>query len=265
MTPVMVAAIRARLMIISNRPNSVALIWSLYDPACSVLEVARLSSGDGDSAGVEEQLMRRGKGAILALRYGVSSPDESIRLRSASLLARLGEDECDRVLLEALRQGERDSVGALAEQLLLTVWDRRKGPETNEGAVNLRKKLHAQRADEDPQKELALMLALYPAWASGYAARARRHLQEGELHLSTQDALTALLLEPDHFEAMVVLGRCFFKLGFTERALDCFERALLVNPRLRIELDAEMKAVRAGASMERERRLLERRMELQVF
>jgi tetratricopeptide (TPR) repeat protein len=243
---------------------ALAAAWALWDPLLSYMEAAYLGDPASNQAKIEAALLARGRGALPALRRGLKSAEAPRRLRCAGLLALLGEPEGEEALFETLR-GAQDAPGALAEHLLLTAWDRRRGPEPGKAARALSAGRVSRQAEAEQERKLDELLAQYPAWAGGYVARARGRLRQDDPRGAVRDALYALLIEPRHFEAALVLARAYKRLDYPEQALDCMERALAINPRLAAAVSAEMKELRAAAQAERERRLKERRLELPVL
>lgn len=249
-----------------------ALIWAAYDPVAASFEVSRLGSPGADCAKLEASLLRRGRGAVLALRRGAETADLPHRLRCARLLALLGDESYDKVLLAALSLSDRlpAEQSALAEHLMLSVWDRRRGPPLDEAAAALRAEAPAEPAARRPawqrsRTQLDLLLAQYPAWSSGYVARARQRLAAKEVRAAVEDAVSALYWEPRQFEAIALLGECYLLLDYPEQALEFFDMALAINPRLRPALNEAHEKAREEAAAERERRLIERRKELPVL
>ncbi|GMV81083.1 MAG: hypothetical protein AMXMBFR7_22670 [Planctomycetota bacterium] len=242
----------------------VALAWTFYDPLASLNDVARLGAADADAEALERTLEARGRGALWALREGMSAPNPAVRLRCAGLLARLNAPEAahaERLLLETLARGERDPQGALAERLLLDVWDRRGAPDDDARLRELRRGAQTDTPDAETRRELDLLIGVHPFWLGGYTARSRYHFTRGAWLLAAQDALQALVLEPNHFEALATRGRCLLRLGYPEQALQCLEQATRVHPRLMSELEADLERSRKEAAVEREERLRQRRME----
>lgn len=235
-----------------------ALFWAVHDPVCAFFEVASLSSPGHDPRVVESSLLERRRGAVWALHKAQGSWNAATRLRSARLLALLGDDYYDGVLLEALAQENDADTSALAERLLLSVWDRRNGPADNEMAARMREAEYTHGEIPVAERELDIQLQLHPLWAGGYVARARLQLRNANLGAARADALNALRFEPYDFEAIVLLGRCYLYLDEPESALECFEEALALNPRLKHELSEELKTAREESNAARERRQIER-------
>ena len=228
----------------------IALIWTGWDPMLAQMEVQQLGSEPSDWRAARARLLRRGRGAVLALRGSLGSTEASRRLRCAQSLGLLGEDEADEILMESL-QASSDAEALMAMELIRELWNLRNGPPENEVKELL---------TEDTKRKESLDLALtqYYAWTGGYVARARRHLAEEEARLAVRDALSALLLEPEQFDALVILGRGYAKLGFSELGVDCLRQAVRINPRIEPDLAEELEVLQEAARKERERRLRRR-------
>lgn len=240
-----------------------AAAWAFYDPFTASLEVGALSGGGQGTVEAEQALLRRGRGSIGALRKGAESPDIPIRLRSARLLALLGDDTYDSKILETLRDPRETQYALLAQSLVLSVWDQRNGPGPADAAGAFRDERRAEDWDRTPDS-LDLLLVQYPAWASGYVLRAKKKLKDREVRAALDDAKAALHLEPEHFEAYILLGECYQLLGLAEASKDCFEKAVEINPHLQPVLRERLARARKEAAIERERRLLERQRELPI-
>ena len=239
----------------------VAVLWSALDPLLAFRDVGTLSRPGADRAGAEAALLSRGRASLRALRSGLESPNTEARLRCARLLALAGESEGETLLLEALAREPDEGDAALEEYLLLSLWDDRKGPPPERAATALGEPPPERALLERRERELDLLLTLHPAWAGGYAARARLHLLLDEPRLAAKDAAATLFLEPNHFETMVLLGRVYRRLGNSEQALAFVERAVRLCPQLERQIAPELEKLRAAVQSERERRLKERRYE----
>jgi tetratricopeptide (TPR) repeat protein len=244
-------------------------VWAAYDPIESSLEVARLGEPGRDHARIEAALLRRGRGSLWALRNGVQSPEIPKRLRCARLLALLGDDDNDKILLDTLSQSASDEDAALAETLLLSVWDHRRGPQPEDASDALRDPAPAGPGKPGDWKrsrtQLDMLLSQYPAWSSGYVARAKLRLANREVRAAIEDATSALYWEPKHFEAIKILAECYLLLDYPEQAQDLYEQALEIDPRLRASVQDPYDRAREEAAAERQRRLIERHKELPVL
>lgn len=243
-----------------------ATVWAVHDPIESSFEVGQLGEPGADYASVESALLRRGRGSIWALRRGVQSPDPIKRLRCARLLALMGDEGYDETILKALRERRTEAEAVLAEMMMLTIWDRRHGPPADDALEALRepalengsRKISWKRS----RTQLDLLISQYPAWSSGYVARARLRLANREVRAAIEDAVTALYWEPKNFEAIQLLAQSYLMLDYPEQAQDLYEQALVINPGIMPLIREQYQQAREEAAAERERRLIERRKEL---
>lgn len=237
-----------------------AVLWAGWDPLLALRDVGRLKTASTDWSAARERLLCRGRGSLRPLRSGLESDDTLKRLRCAQTLALLGEDANDRVLLTALQSASRDEAKA-ATALLRELWNRRNGPPLNQATALL----NADTRDVNLNEPLDLCLTQYYTWAGGYLARAERNLVQEEPRLALRDALSALLLEPEHFDGMVLLGRIYEKLGLPELAVACLRHAIQINPLLKAERMEELTRLQSAAQKEREKRLKARYMDLPLM
>lgn len=237
-----------------------AVLWVAWDPLLALRDVGHLNTPAEDWHAARERLLQRGRGSLRPLRSGLTSDDMLKRLRCAQTLALLGEDQDDRFLLTALRS-ESQEEAQTAMELLRELWNRRNGPPQDQ-AVAL---MSADARDVKLNEPLDLCLTQYYTWAGGYLVRAERKLLQEEPRLALRDALSALLLEPEHFDGMVLLGRIYEKLGLPELAVDCLRHAIQVNPRLKTEKLADLNRLQSAAQKEREKRLRARYLDLPLL
>lgn len=246
-----------------------AVTWAVYDPIESAMEVSSLGLPGSDHAALEESLLHRGRGSIWALRRGAMAPEPGKRLRCARLLSLLGDEGYEDQILQALRENRAEDEAALAESMMLSIWDRRHGPQPEDAQEALRepstdlggRKVAWRRS----RSQLDLLLSQYPAWSSGYVARARLRLANREARAAIEDTVTALYWEPKNFEALQLLAQSYLMLDYPEQAQDLYEQALAINPRILPGIREQYQQAREEAAAERERRLIERRKELPVL
>ena len=240
-----------------------ALLWVFHLPLSSRAYVRLLSDPAADHAECEDALRRAGNGAIIALRQGLLSAtgSASAKLSCARLLALCGEHDGDRYLLKSLRMHSRDTLGAKAEMYLISVWEQRDAPETATLA-------RLTRLDVSPSAKSEILLSdtllQHPGWSHGYVWRARMNQHNSKNVDARRDALTALLIEPDNFEAMIALSEAYVALNSLDQAYLCLERALRINPRLRETLKKQIQDVLKALELEKTRQRRELRMETPV-
>ena len=234
-----------------------AAAWCVKTPVCAFFNVTSFRTNNVDASSAEAALLREGPGALPFLQNGLASSSRATRFHSAKTLIIMGEIQGEALLLNEMKlhADPADGAGREAEALLLEAWDLRDGP-----SDIFRKRLgEVERINTRMMETIQILnecLLRYPNWADGYARRARVYQQAGESYEAKRDALAALVCAPNHFDAMVTLGRVQMAVDAPYLALKCFERALLVNPRLkarlRVEVDAALKALETEKEKKRE-------------
>jgi tetratricopeptide (TPR) repeat protein len=241
------------------------MIWAFYTPVSAYALVHAFSNPDTDVEACERALLRAGNGAILALRGGTRSSSPQVRLRCARLLALQGDRSGDRCMLEMLKaygKDPKDPIGAMAEAFLLAAWEQREGPD-----ADARRKLQAEgefASDAEKLNALGENIQKNPKWAGGLVLRARLYQRNNSGLEARYDALEALKIEPDNFEAMVVLGGSYLMLNAADRAYLCFEQAVRINPRIRHFLKEDIQEVLKAIEIERARERREKRRETPI-
>lgn len=152
--------------------------------------------------------------------------------RRAAVLALsfLGDYSSNAVLGRLLHDKDR-AVRLLAEHGLRQVWFRAGNP----GQYHDLQKL--VRLNDNGQYEEAVELATRmidqsPGLAEAWNQRAIAWYGLLEFEDSAMDCHQALEINPYHFNAAMGMGHCYLQLEDAEAALDCFRRALSLNPSL---------------------------------
>ncbi|HEY3321427.1 MAG TPA: hypothetical protein VGP72_13225 [Planctomycetota bacterium] len=241
-----------------------ALVWALQPPLSAYLTVRRLADAQTDRAECDAALRRAGQTALLALKQGICSSNPNVRAHCGRLLALQGDRDGDRCLTELLRTHSKpeDVVGAKAETFLLSIWDRRDGPPT---ALRAKLSRASRTADRDLLSALSELIEAYPGWTAGYVMRAKVYLRNGEAFEAKRQAMIALLLEPENFEATVALGDAVLVLGAPEQAYRCLQHAINLNPRLQSSLREDVQNTLKAIEAERARRRQQQRKEMPVI
>jgi len=210
-------------------------------------------------------LIRAGPVAIPALRRGLQAGNSATRLRCARLLALRGDAGGEQALLETLhKHGDdpQDTSASMAEVYLLSLWEQREGPD-----APLRAHLAALAGDAPDAENLAALneaVTRYPLWLAAYVRRARLYLRTGETIEARHDALFALTLDPENFEAMTLLSEVNLTLNDLEDAYTCMQQAVHTNPRLRRVFKEKIEELIKLRQDDRERRRRDRRKERPV-
>jgi len=228
--------------------------WAVLPSQSARWAVARLENGSGDPAEQVRVLRNQGFAAASALRAGLKSPEARVRLLCARELAYLGDADGDTALLMLMQDRstlEAQTVASAAETHVINAWMERAAPPLEE-----RRKAMRFESDGTIQSRLSsitVALEEYPTWAAGYVFRARLLLASERAAEARRDTLLALYLQPDQFEAMVLLARAWSLLERNDLAAVCIERAMKVNPRLQETLDPELESLRKALQRDRAR------------
>lgn len=167
------------------------------------------------------------------------------RRAAALALGYLGTYDSNAELGRALQDQDR-GVRTLAENAIRAVWCRAGTPlqqKMLERAIreNVAKKYDKAYAIADELVDVS------PWFAEAWNQRAISQYGLGRYSDSIYDCRQALEMNPYHFGAAAGMGQCWLNLGDPDEAIDCFRRALRLNP--------ELEGVRAAMqSLERARR-----------
>jgi len=235
-----------------------ALLWAVQLPVSSYGLVQTLAVPGADFSSAEDELLHAGQTAVPALKNGLTSPITSVRLRCARVLALNSDSSGEDALLDDLRSPSLETA-ATAEVYLLSVWERRDSPAP---AVRARIAwLESGRKDAEEKTLLTECLSRNPGWVGGYIHRAHAYLRDGEVMEARHDALVALALDANQFEAMQVLAQVFLLLNSPQDAYACLEQAVRINPRLRTNLREDIRDVFKALDAEKDRLRRERKRE----
>jgi len=198
---------------------------------------------DQDASAFMRKVSARYRAATLERLLGHSS--RSCRRAAALALGYQGTYESNAALGRSLQDIDR-GVRTLAENAMRAVWCRAGTPQQQQLLE------HTVRCNVGKQFERALVRAselvdLAPWFAEAWNQRAIAQYGLGRYTESISDCRTALEINPYHFGAAAGMGQCFMTLGESDEALECFRRALRLNP--------ELEGVRAAVqNLERSRR-----------
>ncbi len=156
-----------------------------------------------------QQLSRRG--AVLALAF-------------------LGSYESNPTLGRALKDGDR-VVRLLAENAIREVWCR-DGSESQRQQLAILIRLNHGYQFEEALEAASLLIQQAPRFAEAWNQRAIAHYRLGQFDAAANDCQQTVELNPHHFGAIVGMAHCYLELGEGFAALECFRRAVEVNPGL---------------------------------
>jgi tetratricopeptide (TPR) repeat protein len=160
-------------------------------------------------AGYGQRLSRRG--AVLALGF-------------------LGNYRSNPVLGRCLHDRDR-VVRVLAENAIRDVWCRDGSDEQRQQlAVLIR--LNDGYQFEESLELASLLIQQAPRFAEAWNQRAIAHYRLGQFESAANDCQQTIELNPFHFGSIVGMAHCYLELGEGFAALECFRRAVEVNPGL---------------------------------
>jgi tetratricopeptide (TPR) repeat protein len=153
-------------------------------------------------------------------------------VRRAAVLALgfIGDYEANHVLGRALQDEDR-TVRMLSENGIRSVW-LRGGTEDQRRQLNVIVRLNSAQHYDEAIRRATGLLRTAGGFAEAWNQRAIAHFALGHYSESIRDCHQALELNPYHFAAAAGMGHAYLKLGNQVSALECFRRALGLNPDL---------------------------------
>jgi tetratricopeptide (TPR) repeat protein len=153
-------------------------------------------------------------------------------VRRAAVLALgfLGDYNSNHALGCALLDDDR-TVRTLAEDGIRTLWTRA-GNETERQELGVILRLNAARLHKEALGRATRLIERAPWFAEAWHQRATAYAAIGRLVESIRDCHQALEINPYHFVAATSMGQAYLQLENPVSALDCFRRALRLNPNL---------------------------------
>ena len=205
-----------------SRCDSPARISILRDFAV-ILLVALLVAGQALAQGPEGMSRQR---ALTDLQQ----TDAQTRAGACAVLAELGTPADLPLLMAALY--DRDSrVRQAAEAAIWQVWGRSGDQPTDR---QFERGLAQMQSGDLPAavETFSRVIAMKPDFAEAWNKRATVYFLLGEDALSLNDCAEVLKRNPQHFGVLSGYGQIYLRKGDLQRALDYFQRALVVNPNM---------------------------------
>ena len=174
----------------------------------------------------------------------LDSDHDDARKLATLALGLIGDVHCVTALAAQLHDSD-PMVNQMAEHALWTIWFRA-GASSAHQRVLQGTRLMNSRQYQDAEEAFSQAIDLDPVYAEAYNQRSlARYLMEN-YRLSVEDAEKTVQLMPMHFGAWSGMGHCYAHLGQKSRALDCYRRALSINPCLHCirEIIEELEAPR---------------------
>lgn len=152
------------------------------------------------------------------------------RRAAAMMLGHIADYRANAPLGLALQDEDR-SVRLLAENALRAVWCR-DGNDDQQQMLATIIRLNAAREYEEAIDRADRLIVENGSFAEAWNQRAIAYYSLGQFHRSIDDCRQAVELNPYHFGAVAGMGQCYLQLTNELWALDCFRRALALNPNL---------------------------------
>jgi tetratricopeptide (TPR) repeat protein len=165
-----------------------------------------------------------------ALGRLASHPIREVRRAAVLGLGFLGDYEANHTMGCALLDEDR-TVRTLADNGIRTLWTRA-GTESERQELGVIFRLNAAQLSKDAVVRAARLIEHAPWFAEAWHQRAVAHIALGKLVEAIRDCHQALEVNPYHFVAATSMGQTYLQLQNPVSALECFRRALRLNPGL---------------------------------
>lgn len=159
-----------------------------------------------------------------------TSGDRMSRRAAVLSLGLFSDYRSNPVLGRALHDDDR-GVRMLAENGIRAVWGR-SGSSAQRKSLQAVIDLNGRRSYEVAARRATRLIAQVPWLAEAWNQRALARFNLRKFAESIRDCQQALELNPYHFAAATGMAQCHLKLGNRPAALECFRRALALNPNL---------------------------------
>ncbi|MBN1590497.1 MAG: tetratricopeptide repeat protein [Pirellulales bacterium] len=191
---------------------------------------------DQDSAAfMSGALSRYEQGTLQRL---AENPRAEIRRGAILALGFLGDYDVNHTIGRALHDHDR-TVRILAENGIRNVWARAGSGEQRQRLAVVARLIAAQQYHEAIAR--ATELIEQAGWfGEAWNQRAVAHFRLGRFVEAIRDCHEALEVNPYHFDAAASMGQAYLQLRNQVSALECFRRALRLNPNLegvRVQID----------------------------
>lgn len=160
----------------------------------------------------------------------LSHSSRTCRRAAAMALGFLGNYESNSVLGRALQDQDR-GVRNLAENAIRAVWCRA-GTQIQQQLLERAIRHNAAKQFGQAFSVANELVESAPWFAEAWNQRAISHYGLGRYSESIYDCRQAMEVNPYHFGAAAGMGQCWLTLGESDEAIDCFRRALRLNPEL---------------------------------
>jgi tetratricopeptide (TPR) repeat protein len=153
-----------------------------------------------------------------------------VRRAAVLSLGFLGDYGANHTLGCALLDDDR-TVRTLAENGIRTLWTRA-GNDLDRQELGAVIRLNAAQLSHDAIVRATTLIERAPWFAEAWHQRAAAYIALGRLVESIRDCHQTLEINPYHFVAATNMGQAYLQLDNPVSALECFRRALRLNPDL---------------------------------
>ncbi len=157
-------------------------------------------------------------------------PTREVRRGAVLALGFLGDYDANHTLGCALLDDDR-TVRTIAENGIRTIWARA-GNESERDELGVVIRLNAAQVYPRALVLATKLIERAPWFAEAWHQRAVAHFALGRFVELIRDCHQALEINPYHFVAATGMGQAYLQLQNTVSALECFRRALRLNPDL---------------------------------
>jgi tetratricopeptide (TPR) repeat protein len=175
--------------------------------------------------------------AEVSARYAVGTlerlsacGDRMARRAAVLALSHLGDYSSNAALGRALQDSDR-GVRMLADGGIRQLWCRLADADQQRRLDRI-VALNSSRQFQNAVDEATKLIADVPTLAEGWNQRALALFNLGRFAESIHDCHQALEINPYHFAAATGMGHCYLQSSDRAGALECFHRALKLNPNL---------------------------------
>ena len=159
-----------------------------------------------------------------------TSERRGTRRAATMALGFVGTFRSNAILAKALRDRDR-AVRMLAENGIRSLWNRAAG-EWYDHKIEAISWLNFSFQYEHAMEMASEVIEQVPSFAEAWNQRALSCYGLGQFELAIGDCQQTLDLNPFHFLAASGMGNSYLQQKQSERALECFQRALKLNPGL---------------------------------
>jgi len=181
-----------------------------------------------DSAAFIRQVARNY--TIGTLERLTTAPGRELRRGAVLALGFLGNYESNSVMGRSLSDKDR-GVRIAAESGIVSLWCR-EGNEEQRQLLSIVIRLNSAKQFEEAVRQACELIERAPSFAEAWNQRAIAYYSRGQFEEAIHDYQQTLEYNPYHFGAAAGMGQCHAKQDDNRSALECFRRALKLNPNL---------------------------------